>query len=303
MSLLIVKTECLFSPLFIFFSHPSSETSALQYACPSPRSSLLVQRWVSQWKHSVLSRIPSLAPLILSSTSALSLHLLLPLLLLHSRSAQLWCEILSDTLRSLASAEIKPASLSETERLTLSGRSVAVTKQTSWTQMIHCVAFFRLMEQNISKFLIWRVKRQRCWENFFAVKRGFLRVKVLQKAGFNMRQVSGKWKREKARGVGGVWPLAFLLISSSYFHSFGSSPPHFSLSHSHTCPPCTMFPDFVYFLQCKTLPGCWRWKLYKINYNYLSAGQPLRVAAWHWNPMPSGLLQHKQEPSWTNKVD
>lgn len=37
-------------------------------------------------------------------------------------------------------------------------------------------------------------------------------------------------KKEKARGVGGVWPLAFLLISSSYFHSSGSSPPHFSLS-------------------------------------------------------------------------
>lgn len=89
-----------------------------------------------------------------------------------------------------------------------------------------------------------------------------------------MRRASGKWKREKARGVGGVWPLAFLLISSSYFHSFGSSPPHFSLSHSHTCPPCAMFPDYVYFLQCKTLPGCWHWKLHKIFYcNYCPCHQ------------------------------
>lgn len=125
LSLFSVKKECLFSPPIL-----NNICIIIYTVCLGPRSSLFVQRWVAQWKHSVLSQIPSMAPLHLSPTSALSL-LLPPPLLLRSRSAQLRCEILSDTLRSLVSVEIKPASLSETERLTLSGHSgwcEAVTK-------------------------------------------------------------------------------------------------------------------------------------------------------------------------------
>lgn len=88
----------------------------------------------------------------------------------------------------------------------------------------------------------------RCWDHLV------LRVKVPQKAGFKMRQ--SEWemeKRKKGTGVGGVWPLAFLLISSSYFHSFGSSPPHFSLSCSCTCPLPTMFPHYIVFFKPQLL--------------------------------------------------
>lgn len=47
------------------------------------------------------------------------------------------------------------------------------------------------------------------------------------------RDSEREWEMEKSEGKGSGWCLTFLaspLISSSYFHSFASSPPRFSLS-------------------------------------------------------------------------
>lgn len=72
---------------------------------------------------------------------------------------------------------------------------------------------------------------------------------------------SGKSQKEgKSRRVGGVWPSASLLISPSYFNSSGSSPPHFSLSHSDICPPfCFVFRHGYSLLGTFTM--CRLWKL------------------------------------------
>lgn len=71
-----------------------------------------------------------------------------------------------------------------------------------------------------------------------------------------MRQSKWEMEKTKSKGVGGVWPLAFFLIFSSYFHSFGSSPPHFSLCQSHTCARLSMFCQvFKDLKRCHKQPG------------------------------------------------
>lgn len=60
-------------------------------------------------------------------------------------------------------------------------------------------------------------------------------VKVQQKIGFREWQAqSGRWNKERNHGSGRCLTSDLLLIFSSYFHSSGSSPPHFSPSCCRT---------------------------------------------------------------------
>lgn len=121
-----------------------------------------------------------------TSCSTSGLCPLLPPTLPRGRSAQMWCEILSDTLRPLASVQIKPVSLSETGRLTQSGRK-AVAKQIS---------------QPVSPAFILEVSTWTQMHRFFpvdlfATETTFKGLKSYEKAEFKMRQ--SEWEMQKRK--------------------------------------------------------------------------------------------------------
>lgn len=94
---LLSQVSCFFSIVFFFFKHHDAYLTSVY----SPTSCSLSCEKLLGGKHSILSQNPHLR-----STSGLS-RLRPPTLSPRSRSAQMQCEILSDTLRSLASVHIR----------------------------------------------------------------------------------------------------------------------------------------------------------------------------------------------------